>query len=71
MQTYDGEAFHTMAHHNSPPQFVEFLRTPLRPMPGMASDRIVRGEDVVTFLETLQPTPRMDQTARCHVGSSN
>jgi GAF domain-containing protein len=49
MQTYDGEAFHAMAHYNSPPQFVEFLRTPLRPMRGMASYRIVRGEDVVTF----------------------
>ena len=51
MQTYDGEAFHTMAHHNSPPQFVEFLRTPFRPTPGLASDRIVRGEDVVTFAD--------------------
>jgi two-component system NtrC family sensor kinase len=49
VQTYDGEAFHAMAHYNSPPQFVEFLRTPLRPMRGMASYRIVRGEDVVTF----------------------
>jgi two-component system, NtrC family, sensor kinase len=49
MQTYDGEAFHAMAHYNSPPQFVEFLRTPLRPMHGMASYRIVHGEDVVTF----------------------
>jgi two-component system NtrC family sensor kinase len=51
MQTYDGEAFHSVAHHNSPPQFIEFLRTPFRPAPGMASDRIVRGEDVVTFAD--------------------
>jgi class 3 adenylate cyclase len=51
IQTYDGEAFHAMAHHNSPPQFVEFLRTPFRPTPGLASDRIVRGEDVVAFAD--------------------
>ena len=51
MQMYDGEAFHTMAHHNSPPQFVEFLRTPLRPTLGMARDRIVHGEDVVAFVD--------------------
>jgi GAF domain-containing protein len=51
MQTYDGEAFHTVTHHNSPRQFVEFLRTPFRPTPGLASDRIVRGEDVVTFAD--------------------
>jgi GAF domain-containing protein/HAMP domain-containing protein len=51
MQTYDAEAFHTMAHHNLPPQFVEFLRAPFRPAPGMASERIVRGEDVVTFAD--------------------
>jgi two-component system, NtrC family, sensor kinase len=51
VQTYDGDAFHTMAHHNSPPEFVEFLRASFRPTPGMASERIVRGEDVVTFAD--------------------
>ena len=31
MQTYDGEAFRTMAHHNSPAQFAEFLRHAVAP----------------------------------------
>ena len=51
LMSYDGEVLHTVAHHNSPPQFVEFLRTPVRPMAGMASYRILRGEDVVTFAD--------------------
>ena len=51
LMSYDGEALHTVAHHNSPPQFVEFLRTPVRPIAGMASYRILRGEDVVTFAD--------------------
>src|SRR6516165_303082 len=51
LMKYDGEAFHAIAHYNSPPKFVEFLHTPVRPDPGMASYRIVRGEDVVTFAD--------------------
>src|SRR6516162_2279413 len=48
---YDGDFLNAVAHYNSPPQFVEFLRTPVRPAPGMASYRILRGEDVVTFAD--------------------
>jgi two-component system, NtrC family, sensor kinase len=66
IQSYDGEAFHAMAHHNSPPQFVEFLRTPFRPTPGLASDRIVRGDNVVTFADIAADGV---YTARKTVGS--
>ena len=48
---YDGDALHTVAHHNSPPKFIEFLQAPVHPAPGMASYRILRGEDVVTFAD--------------------
>ncbi|MBV9200092.1 MAG: GAF domain-containing protein, partial [Alphaproteobacteria bacterium] len=51
LMRYDGEALHTVAHFNSPPKFVAFLQTPVRPAPGMASYRILRGEDVVTFAD--------------------
>src|SRR6202049_1174277 len=51
LMSYDGKDLHAVAHHNSPPEFVEFLRAPVRPMPGMASDRILGGEDVVTFAD--------------------
>ena len=49
LMRYDGDALHTVAHHNSPPKFVEFLAAPVHPAPGMASYRILRGEDAVTF----------------------
>jgi GAF domain-containing protein len=51
LMRYDGEALHSVAHYNSPPKFVEFLRAPVRPGPGMASYRILRGEDVVSFAD--------------------
>jgi GAF domain-containing protein len=51
LMKYDGAALHTVAHYNSPPKFAEFLRTPVHPAPGMASYRILRGEDVVTFVD--------------------
>jgi GAF domain-containing protein len=51
LMRYDGEVLHSVAHYNSPPKFVEFLRAPVRPAPGMASYRILRGEDVVSFAD--------------------
>ncbi|HEY1438806.1 MAG TPA: GAF domain-containing protein, partial [Casimicrobiaceae bacterium] len=51
LMKYDGEALHTVAHYNSPPKFADFLRTPIRPAPGMASYRMLRGEDAVTFVD--------------------
>jgi GAF domain-containing protein/CheY-like chemotaxis protein len=51
LMKYDGALLNTVAHHNSPPEFIEFLRTPVRPAPGMASYRILRGEDAVTFAD--------------------
>jgi GAF domain-containing protein/nitrogen-specific signal transduction histidine kinase len=51
LMRYDGDLLNAVAHYNSPPQFVEFLRTPVRPASGMASYRILRGEDVVTFAD--------------------
>ena len=51
LMKYDGEAFQAAAHYNSPPRFVEMLRQPVRPAPGMAGYRILRGEDVVAFAD--------------------
>ena len=51
LMKYDGEAFQAVAHYNSPPAFVELLRQPIRPAPGMAGYRILRGEDVVAFAD--------------------
>jgi len=51
LMKYDGEAFQAVAHYNSPPAFVELLRLPVRPAPGMAGYRILRGEDVVAFAD--------------------
>ena len=51
LMKYDGEEFRVVAHYNSPPAFVELLRRPVRPAPGMAGYRILRGEDVVAFAD--------------------
>jgi signal transduction histidine kinase/GAF domain-containing protein len=47
LQTYDGEAFHTVSMRGAAPGVADYLREPLRPTPGMALDRIAHGEDVV------------------------
>ena len=43
---YDGECFRRAAMHNLPPALVE-RNQPVRPAPGMALDRLVRGEKIV------------------------
>jgi GAF domain-containing protein len=49
MQTYDGEAFPTVALRGAPPALVEVFRErePFKPRPGTVAERIVAGETVI------------------------
>jgi GAF domain-containing protein len=49
--TYDGGQFHAAALRDVPPRFAEIVREPIRPDPGMAIERILRGENVVVFAD--------------------
>jgi adenylate cyclase len=46
--TWDGERLHRVAFRGLPPELVEALREPMRPVPGTIADRIVRGERVIS-----------------------
>ncbi len=49
--TYDGGEFHAAALRDVPTRFAEIVREPIRPDPGMAIERILRGENVVVFAD--------------------
>ncbi len=51
LATYDGEFFHVSTHRGSPQGFVNLLREPFRPVPGMNTERLVRGETLVHILD--------------------
>jgi GAF domain-containing protein len=51
LATYDGEFFHVSAHRGSPQGFVDLLREPFRPSPGMNTERLLRGEALVHVLD--------------------
>src|SRR5262249_50539348 len=46
--TWDGERLHRVAFRGLPPELVDALREPMRPVPGTIADRIVRGERVIS-----------------------
>ena len=46
--TWDGERFHRVAFHGVPTEIIDLLREPMTPVPGSVSDRLVRGENVVS-----------------------
>jgi two-component system, NtrC family, sensor kinase len=45
--TYDGDVLRPVATHGVLPALVDYLKVPLRPMPGMSLHRIVSGENIV------------------------
>ncbi|HME22126.1 MAG TPA: GAF domain-containing protein, partial [Acetobacteraceae bacterium] len=47
LSTYDGECIHTAASRGTTPALADFLREPIRTLPGMALYRLVNGEDTV------------------------
>ena len=53
--TYDGERFHTVALHNVPEPYAQFMeRNPPQPGPDSAIGRILRGECVVRIDDVTQ-----------------
>jgi two-component system, NtrC family, sensor kinase len=53
--TFDGERFHTVALHNAPEPYAEFMRrNPPQPGPTSAIGRILRGEPVVRIDDVTQ-----------------
>ena len=49
--TYDGECFHAAAMRGVPEAFADSLHAPIRPVPGAALDRMVRGERFSHFAD--------------------
>src|SRR5436190_2241585 len=47
MRTFDGEHLHTAASRGASAALVDFLRRPLKPVPGTLLERFVRGDAVV------------------------
>jgi GAF domain-containing protein len=47
LATYDGEFFHTAAQRGLTQGFVDLIREPFRPPPGLHNERLVRGEQLV------------------------
>src|SRR5947208_4335392 len=47
MRTFDGEHLHTAASRGASAALVDFLRRPLKPVPGTILERFVRGDAVV------------------------
>ena len=47
LATYDGDCFHHVAALGAPPALADFLRKPMRSVPGTSIDRVVLGDDVV------------------------
>src|SRR5215472_14782731 len=66
----DGDALRTVAHHNSPPKFIEFHQAPVHPAPGMANYRILRGGDVVTFVDIAVARGVWCRTFRMYLSTS-
>jgi GAF domain-containing protein len=54
--TWDGEQFHRVAFRGVPPELIEAMRQPLKPVPGGFADRLVRGERVIAVPDLLDAT---------------
>src|SRR6516225_9894929 len=65
MQTYDGEAFLTVAMRGAPPALAEVFRERelFKPMPGNLAERIVAGETVIRVTD-LREEPHYRAGAR-------
>jgi GAF domain-containing protein len=50
---WDGEQFHRVAFRGVPPELIEAMRQPLKPVAGGFADRLVRGERVIAVAEPL------------------
>jgi len=63
--TYDGEYFRAVAARGVPASFAAFIRDPVKPGPGSAIDRLVRGETVVHISDiTTDPYYQTASAAR-------
>ena len=45
--TWDGECFHSVAFRGVPPELMDLMREPRRPVPGSFADRLLQGESVI------------------------
>jgi PAS domain S-box-containing protein len=51
---WDGEQFHRVAFRGVPPELIEAMRQPLKPVAGGFADRLVRGERVIAVADLLE-----------------
>src|SRR4051794_13934109 len=66
--TWDGERFHSVAFHGVPPELMDLMREPRRPVSGSFADRLLKGESVICTADLLAANEgELGPGARAHV----
>src|SRR4051794_26398136 len=51
--TWDGECFHSVSFRGVPPELMDLMREPRRPVSGSFADRLLKGESVICTADLL------------------
>ena len=57
LTTWDGEHFHRIAFRGMPPDLIEEMRSPMKPLPARSSTRLFRAKTLSATLTCERPRP--------------